>query len=311
MSKYSTDFEKLYLKKVLERVDEQLQSKLIKSIRTYFPPQFFYDTKEDKIFSKLILADYGKLSEVYEYIRSESIDIMKVECFDKSGKRITPYKEYYEKYSEVRDCSHNKQKMNVRIVYESGMLVCPYCNRDYISNRGNDAAGAQLDHFFNRAKFPCFSLCLYNLVPVCANCNHVKGAKNKRLLSPFDTSVEMDKQLTFEYLPGVPEEYEETCIKIKYSDKMKNNVSVLRLEKAYAIHNEDVRELIRKHDVYVKSQMDEICDIMKSSGVDISVEEIKEIVFGGEMKPDQYGKKPLSKLRSDILKSLRIYSADT
>ena len=45
---------------------------------------------------------------------------------------------------------------------------------------GTTYAMAQLDHFFPRDSFPIFAVSLYNLVPACSACNHIKTTKEMK-----------------------------------------------------------------------------------------------------------------------------------
>ena len=308
MNKYSEEFEEIYKKKVFRIVDKETRSKIVESTKKYFPKCFFSLMDSDGVFEKLILSEYRDLRKIYIYIRMMTRAEMNKECFcETKKKRNKLYDDYYQTFEKVRDCHLNKEKMNVRIVRESGMITCPYCNRDYINSRGKEAAGAQLDHFYNCADFPIFSLCLYNLVPSCANCNRIKSAQEKRLLSPYDTSIDLDKEIIFGYEPEEPECYEDIRIKMDISKKMQNNFSVFNLKEAYAIHNEEIQELVKKHDTYVNSQIEELYDVVKEGKIEVTREEIKEMIFGHEIRQEQYGKRPLSKLRHDIMKKLGVY----
>lgn len=77
---------------------------------------------------------------------------------------------------------------NISLLENLGVVVCPYCNRDYINSRGN-SFGANFDHFFDKDDFPFFALSLYNLIPSCATCNRIKG-NDSIDFCPFDTASE-------------------------------------------------------------------------------------------------------------------------
>ena len=308
MNKYSEEFEEIYKEKVFRFVDKETRSKMVQSMKKYFPKYFFSANDSDVLFKKLILSEYKELEKIYDYVQKMTKAEMDKECFCATKKkRKKLYYDYYETFEKVRDCHLNKEKMNVRIVRESGMITCPYCNRDYINSRGKAAAGAQLDHFYNRVDFPIFSLCLYNLVPSCGNCNRIKSSQKERLLSPYDTSIDFDKEFIFDYEPDEPENYEDIRIKLISSSKMKNNISVFMLEEAYAIHDKEIQELVRKHNTYVASQLGELYAVVAEAEVEVTREEIKEMIFGSEIRPEQYGERPLSKMRHDIMKKLEIY----
>ena len=298
MNKYSEEFEEIYVKKVFELVDVTFRRKIVQSMKKYFPKDFFTTQDDNALFKKLILSEYKELRKIYIYIRMMTKGKMNKECFYATKKKRNKlYNNYYRTFEKVRDCHLSKEKM----------ITCPYCNRDYINSRGKAAAGAQLDHFYNRAMFPIFSLCLYNLVPSCGNCNRIKSTQPKRLLSPYDITVDFDKELTFDYEPNELENYKDIRIKMISTSKMKNNISVFMLEEAYAIHDREIQELVKRYNTYVASQIGELYAVVTEAEVEVTREEIKEMVFGPEIRPEQYGERPLSKMRHDIMKKLGIY----
>lgn len=74
------------------------------------------------------------------------------------------------------------RKLRTQIMEYTGIFVCPYCNRNFISayKLDDDTKGssAQLDHFYPKNKFPMFTLSLYNFVPVCYHCNAILDVKS-------------------------------------------------------------------------------------------------------------------------------------
>lgn len=70
-----------------------------------------------------------------------------------------------------------------------GIRACVYCNSQFalvvdceeFDKRGKRKPTAlveakfQLDHYWAKSQYPCFSLSLFNLNPVCATCNNIKG----------------------------------------------------------------------------------------------------------------------------------------
>lgn len=310
MEPYDEDFEEVYYKKVLEVVGETLRNEIVDSCRKYFPDAFFEGTNNCEDFKNLILAKYKDLKNIYLHINDSRSDTMASECFGTDNKLNSKYKEYHDNYEKVRDksCLYKsvKQKMNVKIVVESKMLTCPYCNRDYINSRGDNVSGAQLDHFYSRKKYPIFTLCLYNLVPVCANCNRIKGDKEDEegnLVSPFDNEFDFVNKVKFSYKLNGRDDFE---VDIKSNDTIKN-IELLKIEEAYKIHRVDIQELINKSEVYNRSQIEELVETMASGSIAITKSEIKEMVFGKPLDPKDFGKRPLSKLKYDILKEINVF----
>lgn len=320
MKRYNKAFEETYFHVVNKHVDTSFQAQIVNSCKKYFPANFFQSNEVEKNFKQFILSEYSELERVYQYIRNVSKCKMMRECFERketetkekcfyeSRKRNELYEKYYATYSKIRDENKdsdlNGMKMNIKIVLESEMLVCPYCNRDYINSRGDNKAGAQLDHFFNRSKFPIFSLCLYNLIPVCGICNHVKGDSEAELVSPFDEKFDFDNGMIITY----DQSFSDSKVKFEIkagSHRMEENVKALFLKEAYEIHSVDIQELIQKKITYNKSQLKELMEI---SGGKLTANEMKELVFGKRVDSKEFGKRPLSKLRHNILKELGVYN---
>lgn len=174
-------------------------------------------------------------------------------------------------------CPDSEKKgwsMRVRIVKNSGLTVCPYCNRDYINYRAEDISGAQLDHFFSKIYYPIFAVCLYNLVPVCGNCNRVKSDQVTEFASPFDETIQ-------------------------------NNIKKMRIEEAYQIHDIEVEELLEKRQIYCQTQQQEFQEVLHK--IKVSEQQIKLAVFGSKITKETMKTKPLSKMMSDMHEQLKIY----
>lgn len=171
-----------------------------------------------------------------------------------------------------------------------GINICPYCATQFIFIYNSDSGNTRgtLDHFIDKAKYPIFSVSLYNLVPSCKVCNSdFKGSKEANIIknyTPFEeniidymifkrdiiqnqdeeispsTVVEIKKKNKSEidYVSmflGINEDFN---IKIDYSDapsdialKIKGNLELFHIEEIYnAYHKSYVQDSIRKASLY-------------------------------------------------------------
>lgn len=193
--------------------------------------------------------------------------------------------------------------MNVRMVKEAGLYVCPYCNRGYISSRGGDVSGAQLDHFFAKTDYPVFALSLYNLVPSCGDCNRVKSNSGKELLSPFDSTADWN-DIKFSYIPL---DIENNEITIKTTNpKIQNNIDEMKIREAYQIHGEEVNQLIEKKKMYEQSQIDEFGKVLEKANM--TEGEYQRMIFGPKITDDMLKRMPLGRLKKDLMEELKIYT---
>lgn len=296
LNTYSREFEDIFYDTVKIRLAD-LGDRIVTSSKAYLPPDFYGPGDALK---QLVLAPFAKLKGAMEHmhIGSAAEAAMKAECFLSSGGFTGDYQLYHDTYGNLITSMVKSKpasiQMNVKIVRECGISTCPYCNRDFINSRAEKVSGAQLDHFYSRSAYPFFAVSLYNLVPVCGNCNRVKSASTKALVSPFDDTADFVNGICFSFSGGK--------IKLTGTGDFENNVKVMRLEEAYQIHDVDAIELIRKSKVYTNSQLKEIQRLLVSNKKSVSMKRLEEHIFGKGMTPDSFGRWPLSKFKYDILK---------
>lgn len=106
------------------------------------------------------------------------------------------YTEYMKKmYSERFS---KRQYENLYKFYQEirgGEKYCPYCNMPSRMVR-------QIDHYLPKAKFPSLSIVAKNLVPICKDCNEIKGEyyslnMENQLIHPYYDTEMVD---SFEYI---------------------------------------------------------------------------------------------------------------
>lgn len=299
IERYERVVENKYWECVNEKIDLTEQQKLLTSCKKYMPPGFFASFKE------LVLAPYEKIKVAYEYIKKDKRN-MEGECFklDSEGKlvRTANYERLYCAYEKVCQKMVDGIKMNVFLVQQTGLTVCPYCNRDYINSRSEKHMGAQLDHFYPRSKYPIFSVCLYNLVPVCGNCNRLKCANTQEFASPFDEKIDWENDIRFSYELL---DMNRKKIVIDAKEPIKHNVEAMHIETAYQIHEMEVNELLDKVEMYSMTQLEEFREVLCELG--LTDQDIKRMVFGDEITEEYMKKKPLGRMLRDLERELGIY----
>ena len=301
IDKYQKSVEEKYWECVKNVIPQEEQIHIVNSCSKFLPSGFF---SKSPCFKELVLAPYDKIKTAYEYIR-ENPDTMDQECFACTDKlaRKPLYDKLYAAYEKVSQCMIDKTKMNVMLVQSTGLTVCPYCNRDYINCRSETLSGAQLDHFYPRSRYPAFSLCLYNLVPVCGNCNRIKGNNTEGFVSPFDEEIDWDKELRFSYRLLDTDRIE---VIINVEKLVEKNINALEIEKAYQIHDMEVKELLYKVKMYSHTQLKEFKELLRNAG--LKEQEIKHMVFGPSISEEDIKKKPLGRMLRDLERELDVYT---
>lgn len=233
------------------------------------------------------------------------------------------YNHAIEKYKEKLEYRYNQinKKALVRI---AGINVCPYCNRNFI-NVTEEANTSQLDHFFPKNEYPLFALCFYNLIPSCYGCNNKKST-SKFYISPYDESItDIDELLKFSLnikfadfinnsesidiiiKDDISEEelkQLESKDKLSVRQKLLKDKYVIDTRSLYKLHADIVQELLWKHEIYNKDYKLGLYQIFADSGKSFSDSEIDRMIVGYYTDKENYGKRPLSKMVTDISKEI-------
>lgn len=192
--------------------------------------------------------------------------------------------------------------INNLLVKKLNITTCPYCNRDFINNRTDDKCQAQIDHFFHKSKYPIFALSLYNLIPSCYACNHIKH-DNPIKISPYDESYDFINGYNITYDLISIESYlnqDDISVRFKYDDdRIKNNIDSLHIEEAYQLHADYIVEIIAKSNIYTDEYLNDM--LKEHEGLFKSKDEMIRMLFGNYYKSEDLQKRPLAKLTRDII----------
>lgn len=252
----------------------------------------------DRSLEYIIKADYEEL----ENIRARYDNLPAGTIPPESDPRYNTYKKF------MIETLYKRKFPRKRFVEELQVTVCPYCNRNFV-NSTYKRTMCDLEHFFDKAKYPIFAVSFYNLIPVCHPCNHVK-ASGKISYSPHNPRYTTDELLTFDYfITGTDflRDAQQIGIEIDYDQaKFGKNVQVLKLNEVYQIHTDLVQECIKKATIFNKEYLQGLYRTYPE--LFESEEELYRIVFGNYEKEEDYGKRPLSKLTKDIIQELWEYS---
>lgn len=176
--------------------------------------QAFADYVEDGL--KKLIVKYANVKEYCEYIRclmihsNESfktksivirnvMELARVVTAVDSVKRRYPRRGWSRLEKDLKKLfnytyrfvnGNNSKKWDtgqyIKMMIGAGLKYCPYCNyhplESYLTSVGKRHKGP-LDHFYDKKRYPYLALSIYNLVPVCDQCNHEKLTKPTSLCS--------------------------------------------------------------------------------------------------------------------------------
>ncbi len=210
---------------------------------------------------------------------------------------------------------------------ELGVIVCPYCNRNFITNVVDKTriVGPTYDHFFDKASEPMLAISFYNLIPSCYICNsnlkHSKSFTLKTHLHPYVNQMGNDAVFDFELDTTTIPEKKKINFAPRINVKAKKNsiqyirlegnkvkdsgsINVFKLREIYATHNDVVEEIHEKFDANSKVYSNSISDIL----VQLKSNELEfyRFHFNNYFIEDDFNKRPLSKLTKDIYNKMKL-----
>jgi len=263
-----------------------------------------------------------QFSSFAEYF--EILILLEPQCMEAYVNNIysTVNKNYFKKIKDLYNLSQEitvmgePEKINTYMIQNfidsdsRGLLVCPYCNRNYINTRDR-SLGAEMDHFYNKNKFPMFSISLYNFIPSCSTCNRIKGTKNLKI-NPY-LSIDTDK-VKFEITPNsesykieIKREANSNFHTFELTEDMKNDfIDVLKLDEAYKVHVIEVLEMINREKEYNEKYREDLKSMFWREEIEID-KKIDALIYGDVIftSEDDLVNKSLGKFKKDIYEKIK------
>jgi len=242
---------------------------------------------------------------------------------DKKDSDFDYYKKVYEKFSfgkslKVQDEKGEQIIYNaLKLVNDLQMVVCPYCNRNFIYNtKRNEEEGegrrtSQMDHFYPHANFPFLAISFYNLIPSCSWCNFVKKDRwntdsSNYVIHPYDSRFDFDVNFIVKVLDA-KFYYKTKSLEIEFqkdlSQRVENHIEAFHLKDLYAQHTDYALELIQKKYAYSESYIDSLFKQYEGA-LFKNREDILRFVTSNFVGEENLSKRPLSKLTRDIVRQL-------
>lgn len=293
---------------ISKKQKEEMEMIYWKWMSRYHLKNFMKVIESDVALKELIIKDDEEDAEtsLRKYLLSNFKELDKIKStIDRSGNKLQQSSVNYIKarYLNYRDSQAAK------IANVLGIMACPYCNQNYV-NVGYDKTGkikfwGDLDHFYDKKSYPELALCLYNLIPVCKVCNHLKSSQQKMIVNPYDHAAksgikfrtEFDESFDLDYLQGKSQNFNITIDESKLSNEDKAEIELFDLKNRYKQLKRNAQEIIVKSKAY-----DQIYEKSLKEGFDLSADELRAYVFG---YAEKHLDRTLSKFNMDIMNEFR------
>lgn len=217
----------------------------------------------------------------------------------------------YDSWIKTDDKSTYRQYNAYHLSEKLDIPTCVYCNRIYtktvISSSRNKVTRPTFDHWFPKSKYPLLALSFYNLIPSCSVCNSgVKGSTTFSLSThfhPYYENLNEEFNYTFSY---DHKDYNKFSFKILSVNKFSaDSVAAFELEEIFKAHEDEIEDLRKIKDAYSEDYI----DMLESNilgGMILDRDEVYRLAFGVHFQEAKFDRRPLSKMKKDVLTELGI-----
>ncbi|OGS75566.1 MAG: hypothetical protein A3G95_00990 [Flavobacteria bacterium RIFCSPLOWO2_12_FULL_31_7] len=184
--------------------------------------------------------------------------------------------------------------------------TCVYCNRIYTKTviKPNKITRPEFDHWYPKSIYPLLSLSFYNLIPSCHICN--SSVKSTTLMNTSDflhPYIPEEIDLKFSYWIESVNKYV-FHIKRLFPSKEHNTIIAFKIEEIYETHRDEINDLVRLRKLYSIDYLLKLKGLLRSVDSNVSMDEIYRLAFGAHYDKENFSKRPLSKMKRDILEEL-------
>lgn len=275
-------------------------------------------TKEQELYLRYLRINltpivFGNQQCLVTY--SRTFDKIIPEHKRKKGSDFIPFKNHLISlmgYEKLR--SDETSALFPKFFRELGIKVCVYCNSQLTVSvedvNRKVVARFQVDHFVDKASYPCFSISFFNLYPVCASCNNKKGNKDVGFLLYTDEDYKtLDSEYKF-ILDDVSIAKYRISRKVKdllvtFNDNGHRLDEVFAIEGIYETQKDLAAEIIVKSEIYNETYKSSLqASFNKLYGKGKSSMNFSRFIVANYAEPREIHNRPMSKFTQDIARQI-------
>lgn len=262
--------------------------------------------EKDTFFKKLIMENEKDLiSALKKYLFAKQNEITRIKLrIEKMRLEKQCIKESTKEYLKAR-YENYRDSQAAKIVNVLDITVCPYCNQNHINvsyeKNGKIRLWGDLDHFYDKSRYPELSICVYNLIPVCKVCNQLKSSQKRVIVSPYNLEkktnikfkTEFDANVDLDYLQGKSQNFNIVIDDTQLTEEDKEEIELFDLANRYKQLKQNVQEIIIKSRAY-----DGMYKNLLKESFELTDDELKAYIFG---YTENHLNRVLSKFNLDIM----------
>ena len=156
-----------------------------------------------------------------------------------------------------------------------------------------------------------FAISLYNFIPSCSTCNRLKGARDLKI-NPYLKNDKYNIKFDIikdsnEYEISIKHYLDYKLYDIESCPNLKNDIiNILKLDRAYEVHNHEVKEMVRREEEYSTEYRKFLKDILSldDNKIENKIDKLiyDDIVFKPE---DELINRSLGKFKKDAYEKIK------
>lgn len=213
-------------------------------------------------------------------------------------KSIFDYENHFSKKNSPYSTYDLAENLNIN--------TCIYCNRLYTKTviKPSKITRPEFDHWFAKSRYPLLAISFFNLIPSCHVCNSsVKGTLEMNLKTHIHPYIDNTPGFSFSYYNKKKNSYGFKIVAVP-SSKGEITSQAFKIEEIYKMHEDEIEDLRKIKDAYSEKYLDMLVGQYK--GLTISEDEVYRLAFGTYNDEESFERRPLSKMKRDILIELGI-----
>lgn len=243
----------------------------------------------------------------------DELDTIKAKFTSKGLKKSLKTLLNYESWIKTDDKATYRYYNAYHLAEKLDIPTCVYCNRIYtktvITSSGKKVTRPTFDHWFSKSNYPLLALSFYNLIPSCSVCNSgVKGNTPFALSThfhPYYKNPSNDLKYTFSYDHKDYNKFSFKIITNKGDDFSNTSLKAFELEEIFKAHEDEIEDLRKIKDAYSEDYID-MLESQILDGITLNRDEVYRLAFGVHFQEAKFDRRPLSKMKKDILIELGI-----
>lgn len=189
--------------------------------------------------------------------------------------------------------------------------TCPYCNENttysfWHKKENSTRRTFDWDHILPKEKYPFLAISFFNLVPACKVCNHLKLNQiiNLSPHSNFNPDNTYNFQISGDSIKFISDSKSiNLLLKMKRDPNgaaIKEVMDIIGIETRLDTQKELIKDILNKKRIYQSSYWASIEKLVLDNNPGTNID-LTELFFSTYFNPDDYFRRPFSKLTHDLL----------